>query len=96
MDDSVHFLSKYLRAKRELGLNPIEASRYAYSTVGSALVITSAILVGGFMVLSQSTFALNASTGSFVSITYTRRGACRRSGIFAAIVDGARSQGELI
>ena len=69
VDDSVHFLSKYLRAKRELGVDAKGAVRYAYSTVGSALVITSAILMGGFLVLSQSAFTLNAGTGAFVAIT---------------------------
>ena len=69
VDDSVHFLSKYLRAKREHGLDTEEAVRYAFSTVGAALVITSAILVGGFLILSTSPFALNAGTGMFVAIT---------------------------
>ncbi|MDH5445315.1 MAG: efflux RND transporter permease subunit, partial [Gammaproteobacteria bacterium] len=40
VDDTVHFLSKYLRGRREKGLNPEDAVRYAFSTVGTALVFT--------------------------------------------------------
>lgn len=53
MDDTVHFLSKYLRARREQGADPQDAVRYAFSSVGTALVVTSGILVVGFMVLSS-------------------------------------------
>jgi predicted RND superfamily exporter protein len=63
VDDSVHFLSKYLRARREDGLNAEEAIRYAFSTVGSALVATSFVLVAGFLVLALSPFGLNAGIG---------------------------------
>jgi len=34
VDDTVHYLSKYLRARREHGLNAEEAVRYAFKTVG--------------------------------------------------------------
>ncbi|MDH3535339.1 MAG: MMPL family transporter, partial [Gammaproteobacteria bacterium] len=39
VDDTVHFLSKYLRARREKGLDAVDAVRYAFSTVGLALVV---------------------------------------------------------
>jgi len=68
VDDSVHFLSKYLRARREDGLNAEEAVRYAFSTVGSALVATSFILVAGFLVLTLSPFALNAGIGLLAAL----------------------------
>ena len=68
VDDSVHFLSKYLRARREGGLNAEEAVRYAFSTVGSALVVTSFILVAGFLVLTLSPFNLNAGIGLLMAI----------------------------
>ena len=68
VDDSVHFLSKYLRARREGGMNPEEAVRYAFSTVGAALVVTSFILVAGFMVLTLSPFGLNAGMGMLTAI----------------------------
>ncbi|MDH5407274.1 MAG: MMPL family transporter [Gammaproteobacteria bacterium] len=69
VDDTVHFLSKYLRGRREKGLNPEDAVRYAFSTVGTALVFTSITLVAGFMVLAMSTFKMNAHMGMLTSIT---------------------------
>ncbi|MFW2388658.1 MAG: efflux RND transporter permease subunit [Polyangiales bacterium] len=68
VDDSVHFLSKYLRARREGGMSPEGAVRYAFSTVGSALVVTSFILVAGFLVLTLSPFGLNAGMGLLTAI----------------------------
>lgn len=68
VDDSVHFLSKYLRARREGGMTSQEAVRYAFSTVGSALVVTSFVLVAGFLVLTLSPFGLNAGMGLLTAI----------------------------
>jgi predicted RND superfamily exporter protein len=69
VDDTVHFLSKYLRARREKGLNEQEAVAYAFNTVGVALWVTSLVLVLGFVVLSQSHFALNSDMGVMAAIT---------------------------
>ena len=69
VDDTVHFLSKYLRARRERGLGPQDAVRYAFRTVGTALWVTSLVLIAGFMVLSLSAFKLNAGMGLLTSIT---------------------------
>ncbi len=63
VDDTVHFLSKYLRARRELGQSPENAVRYAFRTVGRALLVTSIVLVIGFFVLSLSSFELNSGMG---------------------------------
>ena len=68
VDDTVHFMSKFLRAKREKGLSTEEAIHYAFSTVGIALVITSIALVLGFLVLATSSFLLNSEMGLMVSI----------------------------
>jgi len=68
VDDTVHFLSKYLRARREKNLSSPDAVRYAFKTVGTALITTSIILVFGFMVLSMSNFELNSSMGLLTSI----------------------------
>ena len=68
VDDTVHFLSKYLRARREKGLNSEDAVRYAFTTVGRALVITSIVLVAGFLILSTSSFELNAGMGLLTAI----------------------------
>ncbi len=69
VDDTVHFLSKYLRAKREHGYDSQQAVRYAFSTVGTALWVTTLALVIGFMVLSMSAFELNSSMGLVTAIT---------------------------
>jgi predicted RND superfamily exporter protein len=68
VDDTVHFLSKYLRARRENGYSPPEAIRYAFMTVGRALVITSIVLVAGFLVLATSSFEINAGMGLLTAI----------------------------
>lgn len=68
VDDTVHFLSKYLRARREKGYGAQDAVRYAFTSVGRALITTSVVLVGGFLVLSQSNFELNSSMGLLTAI----------------------------
>ena len=69
VDDTVHFLSKYLHARRDRGKDSAAAVSYAFSSVGSALWITTFVLVAGFMVLAQSTFKLNADMGLLTGIT---------------------------
>ena len=71
VDDTVHFLSKYLRAKREHGYSAEEAVRYAFKHVGRALLTTSVVLVAGFLVLAQSHFELNSGMGMLTSIIIT-------------------------
>ena len=60
VDDTVHFMSKFLRARRELGYDAKQAVVYAFETVGKALVTTTIVLAAGFAVLSTSAFALNS------------------------------------
>jgi predicted RND superfamily exporter protein len=69
VDDTVHFLSKYLRARRELGKSVAEAVRHAFATVGTALWVTSLVLVLGFSVLALSNFELNAGMGLLTALT---------------------------
>lgn len=69
VDDTIHFLSKYLHARRDKGLDPHAAVRYAFSTVGMALAVTSLILVAGFLVLTFSAFKLNADMGTMCALT---------------------------
>ena len=61
-------MSKYLRARRELGLEPEEAVVYSFSTVGRALLVTSLVLVAGFLVVATSPFGANANMGLLTSI----------------------------
>lgn len=69
VDDTVHFLSKYLSAKRIDGMAPKAAVRYAFTSVGVAIGITSVVLVCGFSVLTQSIFVSNSEMGILVAIT---------------------------
>lgn len=69
VDDTVHFLSKYLRARRERNADAHAAVRYAFSSVGRALWITTLVLVGGFLVLAQSSFKVNADMGLLTALT---------------------------
>jgi len=68
VDDTVHFMSKYLRAQRDHDYSPEDSVRYAFSTVGRALLVTTIILVIGFAILSQSSFGMNSSMARITSI----------------------------
>jgi predicted RND superfamily exporter protein len=69
VDDTVHFLSKYLRARREKGLDREAAVQYAFENVGVALVITTVVLIAGFAILSLSSFGVNAQTAQLTVMT---------------------------
>lgn len=69
VDDTVHFLSKYLRARREKQLPAEDAVRYAFSTVGKALWFTSIALVAGFTILGFSTFRMNGDMATLTAVT---------------------------
>ncbi len=60
VDDTVHFMSKFLRAKREYGYDTKKAVIYSFETVGRALVITTVVLLIGFGILATSAFAINS------------------------------------
>ena len=69
VDDTVHLLSKYVRARRELGLGVEDAIRYALRTVGVALIATTLVLVANFAVMGTSHFYPNSSMGYLAAIT---------------------------
>ncbi|MEM7361104.1 MAG: MMPL family transporter [Pseudomonadota bacterium] len=69
VDDTVHFISKYRRAREVKGFSPEKAIEYAFNNVGPALVITTLVLVSGFSVLNLSDFNLNAMTGMLTATT---------------------------
>jgi predicted RND superfamily exporter protein len=69
VDDTVHFMSKYLRAKREKNLSATDAVRYAFENVGAALLVTTIVLAAGFLVLAFSAFELNSAMGLLTAIT---------------------------
>lgn len=68
VDDTIHFLAKYLRGRREHGLGSADAVRYAFRTVGNALLANSLILVLGFAALAWSNFWPNATMGLLTAI----------------------------
>jgi predicted RND superfamily exporter protein len=69
VDDTIHFLSKHLRARREKNFPVVDAIRYAYSTVGTALWVTTIILMAGFSILALSSFKMNAGMGLLTATT---------------------------
>lgn len=68
VDATVHFLSKYQRARRANGATAPDAVRYAFRTVGTALWVTSAILIAGFGVLALSGFRINEHLGLLTAV----------------------------
>lgn len=77
VDDTVHFLTKYQRARKEKDLDVEDAIRYAFDTVGVALIANTVILGLGFLVLTYSTFKMNVDMGLMTLIAI----------IFALILD---------
>ena len=69
VDATVHFLSKYRRASIEQGKSPEDSVRYAFSTVGTALWVSTFVLVVGFAILALSPFKVNAMLGIMVALT---------------------------
>ena len=68
VDDTLHFLSKYFQARRELGRSPEDAVRHAFQTVGRALYATTVVLVAGFLVLGMSRFTPTGQTGQLTAL----------------------------
>jgi outer membrane lipoprotein-sorting protein len=63
VDDTVHLLSKYVRARRERGGTAADAIRYAFRSVGVAIIVNTVILSLGFLVLLTSSFKVNVDMG---------------------------------
>ncbi|RFB04715.1 efflux RND transporter permease subunit [Parvularcula marina] len=77
VDDTVHLMTKYLRARREEGLSPENAVRYAFRTVGLAIFLNTVILSLGFTLLMFSTFKVVADMGLLTAMSI----------VFALILD---------
>jgi predicted RND superfamily exporter protein len=63
VDDTVHLLSKYVRARDERGLTVEDSIRYAFRNVGMAIVVNTIILTAGFLVMTTSAFKMNVDLG---------------------------------
>ena len=68
VDDTIHFMSKYLKARRE-GRSASEAVHYAFRSVGRPLLTTTMILVLGFLVFATSGFVISSMLGLLVALT---------------------------
>ncbi len=68
VDDTVHFLSRYQRSRKELGFSSAESVRVAFRTAGRAMLTTSLVLVAGFIVVSFSNFELNSGMGKLTAL----------------------------
>lgn len=77
VDDTIHFISKYERGRRQHGLSPEDAVRYAFRTVGFALLTTTLVLGLGFAWLGNSNIQVTVNTALVTTTTI----------VFALIVD---------
>jgi uncharacterized protein len=77
VDDTVHLLAKYVRARRERGGTAADAIRYAFKSVGVAIIVNTVILATGFVVLITSSFKVNVDMGLLTALAI----------VFALILD---------
>jgi predicted RND superfamily exporter protein len=63
VDDTIHFFVTYFRARQERAMSPEDAVRHSFTAVGSAISITTLILVSGFLVLTLSHYKMSAEMG---------------------------------
>ena len=68
VDDTIHFMTKYLKGRRE-GLSASEAVQTTFRSVGHPLFVTTMILVLGFLVFASSGFAISLMLGLLVALT---------------------------
>jgi len=68
VDNTVHLLTKYRRARTEKALDPKGAVRYALSTVGTAVAANALILSLGFSVLAFSSFSVTGEMGTLTAL----------------------------
>jgi predicted RND superfamily exporter protein len=67
VDDTVHFLAKYNRARRRMSAS--DAVAYAFEQVGPAILATTAIVSVGFAMLGLSTFRVTSYMGALTAMT---------------------------
>lgn len=68
VDDTIHLLSKY-KLEQKKGRSHLYALKRAYLSSGKAIIVTTLILVGGFLTLLFSTFTSTFYMGLLVSVT---------------------------
>jgi predicted RND superfamily exporter protein len=68
VDDTIHFISK-LQMELAKGKSPLYAIKRTYFSTGKAIVITTLILISGFLTLLLSSFGGTFYIGLFVGLT---------------------------
>jgi hypothetical protein len=69
VDDTIHFLCTYRRARRVYRMNSSDAVRFCFRTVGSAIWVTSVVLVVGFSAFCFSGYRVSVEMGLLTAIT---------------------------
>ncbi|WP_455207463.1 efflux RND transporter permease subunit [Kaarinaea lacus] len=69
VDDTVHFITKYLRFCNHDRLTPELAIQETFYLVGPAMAVTTLALVAGFLVLTFSDYKMSADMGLLSAIT---------------------------
>ena len=68
VDDTIHFLTRYQLERRE-GRSVEQAIRATMLGTGKAIILTSLVLLSGFVLLLASTFGGTFNTGLFTALT---------------------------
>jgi uncharacterized protein len=69
VDDTIHWLEKFLHARRDEGMNASDSAGYAFDHAGPAMLTTSIVLAIGFGSLSLSSFQINSWMGMMTAFT---------------------------
>jgi len=69
VDDTVHFITKYLRFHDDDKLSAEDAIRETFYLVGPAMAVTTIALVAGFLVLTFSDYKMSADMGLLSALT---------------------------
>ncbi len=70
VDFTVHLLSKYDLARREMGQSPEEAVMFAFESVGFALIVMTVVISLGFLVLNLVNFLPLHDFARFSTISF--------------------------
>lgn len=63
VDDTIHFFITYFRARQEEGMSPEDAVRHSFATVGTAIGITTLVLISGFLIMMLSHYRMSSEMG---------------------------------
>lgn len=68
VDDTIHFMTKY-KLELNKGRSPLYALKRTYISTGKAIIVTSLIIAGGFLLLIFSSFLGTFYIGLLISLT---------------------------